>query len=301
MQTAPTSAFTCTCSIRRPQTLEPHERNLGKLENMPAYRFTWANFDDSTALAFARAYGGPAGDVAAARAYLAREVKRPDVDFVRQAKRAIEDVWLPHHEVTTKSIVDHLVEWRLGPQTHVPPTHAECLAFIRACRNTKSVQGQLALALQRYGDADRDHENPGHLDPVAIRRFAIVEPKKQAADTRLPHAHQEEAWEQLTALLRESKKSNVFQGMLVMPTGAGKTFTTARWLLEHVINAGGKVLWIAHRGELLTQAAGAFYELASVAKPDRLRVRVVSSQHCSANQAVLGAFAQDFHTLRLGS
>lgn len=251
---------------------------------MPAYRFTWANFDDSTVLAFARADGGPPGDVAAARAFLARAVKRPDVEFVKKAKRAIEDVWLPHHEVTTKGIVDHLVEWRLGPQTHVPPTHTECLAFIRACRNTKSVQRQLALALQRYGDADRDDENHGQLDPVAVRRFAIVEPKKQAADTRHPHAHQEEAWEQLTAHLRESKKSNVFQGMLVMPTGAGKTFTTARWLLEHVINAGGKVLWIAHRGELLTQAAGAFYELASVAKPDRLRVRVVSSQHCSANQ-----------------
>jgi len=41
--------------------------------------------------------------------------------------------------------------------------------------------------------------------------------------------------------------------ILVLPTGAGKTFVAAQLLLE----TGARTLWIAHRRELITQAAGA--------------------------------------------
>ena len=48
--------------------------------------------------------------------------------------------------------------------------------------------------------------------------------------------------------------------MLVLPTGAGKTYTAVHWILKHYVNQGVKVLWIAHRSELLRQAAETFYE-----------------------------------------
>jgi ATP-dependent helicase IRC3 len=43
-------------------------------------------------------------------------------------------------------------------------------------------------------------------------------------------------------------------GLLVLPTGGGKTLTAVHWLLRHYVDQGKKVLWIAHRHELLNQA-----------------------------------------------
>jgi superfamily II DNA or RNA helicase len=45
-----------------------------------------------------------------------------------------------------------------------------------------------------------------------------------------------------------------FEGLLVLPTGGGKTLTAVHWLLKNFINKHKKVLWIAHRHELLNQA-----------------------------------------------
>ncbi len=45
-----------------------------------------------------------------------------------------------------------------------------------------------------------------------------------------------------------------FKGLLVLPTGGGKTLTAVQWLLKNFINKQKKVLWIAHRHELLNQA-----------------------------------------------
>jgi len=70
-----------------------------------------------------------------------------------------------------------------------------------------------------------------------------------------------------------------------MPTGSGKTYTAVRWLLESVVARGDRVLWLAHRTELLNQAAAAFGQLAGhITSPERLRVRVVSREHCSPTQ-----------------
>jgi ATP-dependent helicase IRC3 len=43
-------------------------------------------------------------------------------------------------------------------------------------------------------------------------------------------------------------------GLLVLPTGGGKTLTAVHWLLRNYVNHGKKVLWVAHRHELLNQA-----------------------------------------------
>ncbi|MBD2454848.1 DEAD/DEAH box helicase family protein [Nostoc sp. FACHB-87] len=63
------------------------------------------------------------------------------------------------------------------------------------------------------------------------------------------YAHQNEA---IKALDQINKLS--FEGLLVLPTGGGKTLTVVHWLLRNFINKRKKVLWIAHRHELLNQA-----------------------------------------------
>lgn len=63
------------------------------------------------------------------------------------------------------------------------------------------------------------------------------------------YIHQKEAINQLT----EQSKKDIFKSLLVIPTGGGKTFTSVYWVLKEMINNNKKVLWLAHRHELLNQ------------------------------------------------
>ena len=51
-------------------------------------------------------------------------------------------------------------------------------------------------------------------------------------------------------------------GLLVLPTGAGKTFTTVKWLGDNLLPKNVKVLWLAHTFHLLDQAYETFYHYA---------------------------------------
>ena len=49
--------------------------------------------------------------------------------------------------------------------------------------------------------------------------------------------------------------------LLALPTGSGKTFVAAKWTADHIIRRGGRVVWVAHRHELLEQAYATFRNL----------------------------------------
>ena len=53
-----------------------------------------------------------------------------------------------------------------------------------------------------------------------------------------------------------------YSGILAIPTGGGKTYTATYWLLKNAIDNNNKILWIAHRHELLKQALKTFKENA---------------------------------------
>ena len=79
-----------------------------------------------------------------------------------------------------------------------------------------------------------------------------------------PRDHQLAAWDRMTAhYLNEGKNA----GLIVVPTGGGKTVLAAHWLLEHHVREGGRVLWLAHRRSLLRQAFHTFRRLGNVAFP----------------------------------
>ena len=75
--------------------------------------------------------------------------------------------------------------------------------------------------------------------------------------TRTPYPFQEQAFKALDSLKHQYPDG--FSSMLVLPTGAGKTYTAAHWIIKNYIDQGVKVLWIAHRSELLRQAAESFF------------------------------------------
>ena len=96
------------------------------------------------------------------------------------------------------------------------------------------------------------------MDYIETKANGIITPK-QGKNTRIPYEHQKDAMNALTNL--DNSKSS-YSGLIVLPTGGGKTYTAATWLLKNAVNKGTKVLWIAHRQFLLDQAVDAFQSYA---------------------------------------
>lgn len=243
---------------------------------MPAYRFTWDHFSDDVVRALADAIGyEPGRQELSHRAFLAKHVKRPDEAFVRDTKDVLARHWIPGY-AGAKEIVERLLDAGVGPMGN-PRSTSGYATYIEKTRNCKSLRTVLVDALIRFGDGDRGDEAP--LDDSFVRRFATLERTGQPSDSRKPHDYQREAWEKLTAHLAQSDSTGVFQGLLVMPTGAGKTFAAVRWLAAHVLSRGLRVLWLAHRHELLQHAAAEIHRCAGLAGVEKLRVRIVSGAH----------------------
>src|SRR4051812_13574499 len=80
---------------------------------------------------------------------------------------------------------------------------------------------------------------------------------RQSPTRKEPASHQS------TALARLDKWYNSLPypeagGILVLPTGGGKTFTAVRFLCRRALSSGYKVIWLAHTHHLLEQAFCSF-------------------------------------------
>ena len=96
------------------------------------------------------------------------------------------------------------------------------------------------------------------MDYITTRANGVIN-TKQGRNSRIPYEHQIEAMDALSRLDKENKN---YSGLIVLPTGGGKTYTAVTWLLKHALDKKKKVLWIAHRQFLLEQAADAFQNYA---------------------------------------
>ena len=92
-----------------------------------------------------------------------------------------------------------------------------------------------------------------------------------------PASHQSAALAQLDKWY-DSRPFPEAGGILVLPTGGGKTFTAIRFLCRRALSDGYKVLWLAHTHHLLEQAFCAFDDgVPLIAEPrPAVNVRVVS-------------------------
>lgn len=121
-----------------------------------------------------------------------------------------------------------------------------------------------------------------------VRRFDLDAARRYVSTARSPHAHQEQALKKLHAWFEPAASEPARRGgLLVLPTGGGKTFTAVRFLSEWPLSEGYKVLWLAHTHHLLEQAfetfgpatfsPGARVEVSKIREPrEKLDVRVVS-------------------------
>jgi ATP-dependent helicase IRC3 len=85
--------------------------------------------------------------------------------------------------------------------------------------------------------------------------------------------HQLAAQDRLTAHYSNAKKN---AGLVVVPTGGGKTLLAAHWLLTNHVAKGGRVLWLAHRRSLLRQAFSTFARIGNVAAPRKETLNLIA-------------------------
>ena len=97
---------------------------------------------------------------------------------------------------------------------------------------------------------------------------------------------QEEAVKKLKKHFLDEDKE---KGMLVMPTGSGKSRTATYFLIKEMISRGYQIIWIAHRHMLLDQAADCFVRYSGLSKIENpgiknYRVSCISGEHLRMSQ-----------------
>ena len=121
------------------------------------------------------------------------------------------------------------------------------------------------------------------------RELNLIEARKNPSKIEL-RTHQTQAIKNLREWFNTDYKSDK-GGILVLPTGGGKTFTAVRFLCECPLSKDYKVLWLAHTHHLLEQAYYSFgprkidlgrgYEVGFIRESEnksknKLNIRVVS-------------------------
>ena len=253
---------------------------------MPKYNFSWQLFDDQTIRILAKSFGfdHADGDLEDAKEWLADNCKRPNDVFVYNVFRElVKTPWLTQiPELQLRHIVEELKSKRLGPKLD-PRSPDGYIRFLRKCKpDNETVRRLLCDAMIQFGQASGPSLPPGAMG-ASCPDFLLLFPDKTEVDKKSLHEYQKIACKALSAAFRLQK--DAFKGLLVMPTGSGKTFTAVNWLIADVINQGKKVLWVAHRHELLEQAAGVFSGLAGLMAPRKqgYRLRLVSGKHARAD------------------
>lgn len=113
--------------------------------------------------------------------------------------------------------------------------------------------------------------NPGN-PAAAFTPDAHLE-LRDAASPIVPHPHQLTTWDKMSRIFGDERK---LAGLVVLPTGGGKTVVAASWLLRNVVAKGGRVIWLANRQALLRQAFGTFRRLGNEAFPDKKTLDLIA-------------------------
>ncbi len=164
--------------------------------------------------------------------------------------------WLPTVDQKDLSELAGYVQLSLsGPErTADVGTKTRALTFLRERRRTKNLHKNLRAMFVRLHKVSRDAAS----STIAVQR-AYTGPIQLIGENATPweaYDHQKDAWRKLDQLAAASGRRG---GLLVLPTGSGKTFTVVHWLLQQMAhNPQLRVLWVADQQELLEQAARAF-------------------------------------------
>ncbi|HQM02389.1 MAG TPA: DEAD/DEAH box helicase family protein [Ruminococcus flavefaciens] len=247
--------------------------------------FSWENFPKAFLVAVLQRKDVPEGiritddslSMLRLSARMDRFCKNPDIAFVKTFRREIEKYIFDNERYLTIICSKLKLENYAGIKVDSIDKMHNSIAALDMNRTIASLYSNI---LQNIGlSIEADELNNFYLNKKKLDLSAII-----PSDISLEY-YQKEA----VSYLREFY-NNKKAGLLVMPTGSGKTRTAVYFLLRYVISQGYQVIWLAHRSLLLEQTANTFYRNASLlklAEPERKKLTLlcISSEHCSIHQA----------------
>lgn len=194
--------------------------------------------------------------------------------------------------VESKSIQSVIKEMKQRAlNTQKKQTQLNCQTFLRKlgykARSQRLIQ-QVELDVKKQGMQfmlPKGMNSWKEIDPDGKVMFAVTEVAPVTSQQLICdgqerpyplYAFQQAAVETIEARYRQGN----MRGLLVLPTGGGKTTTAVEWVMPHLLK-GKRVLWLAHRYELLEQALATFKRSARFAKHAPVFYRLVSGKHQS--------------------
>ncbi len=196
-------------------------------------------------------------DDLAARSAAASFGEPPRPEFTDELVEVALAAWLP---LASAEEVEALTTWVQSglsgaARTQVLGTKSERISFLRARNRTTNFKTNvrkhfLAAHKVRNDKPRKPSIKMADLTPVRLCGGGLPAPHPL-------HPHQADAVAALNRLVRGKRVGPA--GVLVLPTGSGKTETMVTWLLDRMAaDPALRVLWIAGQQELLNQAAARF-------------------------------------------
>ncbi len=206
--------------------------------------------------------------------YMEDVCQYPNEKFVRKYRSEIEDYFLAN----SNQLV-HLCKRLENMNYHdiKISSNEEMLFEIKKLRLTSTIVDCYIRELRMFGCKQIEDETSLFSVPKIIDLS-----QAQVSDVQL-FPYQKEAVNAMQKYyLAENKKA----GVLVLPTGSGKTRTSAYFLLKYIISAGYQVIWLTHRSLLIEQTAQNFYKLSPLIteendKKHDFKMVCISGQHAT--------------------
>lgn len=179
----------------------------------------------------------------------------PDERFVRKYKDVIIDDFFANStalfSLFQKLERNHYSNIRVGNEE-------EMLERLHGMRLTSTVISLILDEMYRHGKiVSEDFEG-------SIYRTPKIVDLKSATANKIPlRNYQEDA---KNALYNHFIKEDNDSGILVMPTGSGKTRVASAFLLEDMVSRGWQIIWLTHRSMLIEQTADTIYSLSPAIK-----------------------------------
>ena len=196
--------------------------------------------------------------------------EKPGINFTKKYRSIIEDKLLNKYPDILNNIFNMLnVQGR---------DTAAKLGKLKMMPSSKNLLNASATAICDIGGCDVIYSENSKFRwtvPIDMRNVA-------AEDVNL-YDFQKQA---VNALEKHFIKEDKQRGLIVMPTGSGKSRTATYFLIKKMISQGYQILWIAHRHMLIDQAADCFYKFAGLSKlenPDmkKYNISCISIEHQS--------------------
>jgi len=208
----------------------------------------------------------------------------PTKDFVIQYRHEIEAILLKKHQDYIGKIYKKVARAKAL-------NHRGMLEELSAKELGASLIGEYIAVLTDIGSGEHLYDERSLYEQPVVIDLVKSEIKTIDLDD-----FQKAAVNKLNdALIRKNETS----GLLVMPTGSGKTRTATYFFLRDMISQGYQVIWLTHRHMLIDQTADAFYNLAPLIKTKNSKLKTFKMACISGEHSSIKATEKDDNVMIL--